>query len=127
VGFSSDRRDGESRLAAYVEGLTTTLGHADRVGPFRSYCIGLLLPGDRKSVEPMAARVAPERVQAAHQSLHHFIAKAEWSDDAVLTAVRSHVLPIMQRHGKVRGWMIDDTGVPKKGTHSVGVARQHCG
>ena len=127
MGLSSERRDGESRLAAYVEGLTTTLGHADRVGPFRSYCIGLLLPGGRKSVEPMAARVAPERVQAAHQSLHHFIAKAEWSDDAVLTAVRSHVLPIMQRHGKVRGWMIDDTGVPKKGTHSVGVARQYCG
>jgi SRSO17 transposase len=75
----------------------------------------------------MAARVAPERVQAAHQSLHHFIAKAEWSDDAVRAAVRSHVLPIMQRHGEIRGWMIDDTGVPKKGIHSVGVARQYCG
>ena len=85
MGLSSDRQDSGSRLAAYVEGLTTALGHADRAGPFRSYCIGLLLPGDRKSVEPMAARVAPERVQAAHQSLHHFIAKAEWSDDAVLT------------------------------------------
>ena len=127
MGLSSDRHDSESRLAAYVEGLTAALGHADRAGPFRSYCIGLLLPGDRKSVEPMAARVAPERVQAAHQSLHHFIAKAEWSDEAVLTAVRSRVLPIMQRHDKIRGWMIDDTGVPKKGTHSVGVARQYCG
>lgn len=126
MGLSSDRQDSESRLAAYVEGLTAALGHADRAGPFRSYCIGLLLPGARKSVEPMAARVAPERAQAAHQSLHYFIAKAEWSDDAVLTAVRSHVLPIMQRHGKMRGWMIDDTGVPKKGTHSVGVARQYC-
>ena len=106
MGLSSDRHDSESRLAAYVEGLTAALGHADRAGPFRSYCIGLLLPGDRKSVEPMAARVAPERVQAAHQSLHHFIAKAEWSDEAVLTAVRSRVLPIMQRHDKIRGWMI---------------------
>jgi SRSO17 transposase len=64
-------------LAAYVEGLTTALGPAGRSAPFRADCIGLLPPGDRKSVEPMAARVAPERVQAAHQSLHHFIAKAD--------------------------------------------------
>ncbi|MDR3475860.1 MAG: transposase, partial [Devosia sp.] len=67
--------------------MTAALGHADRAAPFRSYCVGLLLPGARKSVEPMAARVAPERVQAAHQSLHHFVAKADWSDDAILTAV----------------------------------------
>lgn len=103
------------------------LGHADRAVPFRSYCTGLLLPGDRKSVEPMAARVEPGRVQAAHQSLHHFVAKAEWSDEAVLAAVRGRVLPIIEQHGGVRAWMIDDTGIPKKGTHSVGVARQYCG
>ena len=120
-------RSSESRFASYVEALTTALGHADRAMPFRSYCTGLLLPGDRKSVEPLAARVEPGRVQAAHQSLHHFVAKAEWSDEAVLAAVRSRVLPVIEQRGGVRAWMIDDTGIPKKGTHSVGVARQYCG
>jgi SRSO17 transposase len=119
--------DGEARFAAYVATLGKALGHADRVAPFRSYCTGLLLPGERKSVEPMAARVEPGRVQAAHQSLHHFVAKAEWSDEAVLAAVRSQVLPVLEQRGAIRAWIIDDTGVPKKGTHSVGVARQYCG
>ena len=117
----------ESRLAAYVEALTGALGHADRAAPFRSYCTGLLLPGARKSVEPMAARVEPLRVQAVHQSLHHFVAKADWSEDALLAAVRARVLPVMQQQGAVRGWVVDDTGIPKKGKHSVGVARQYCG
>ena len=127
MGSLPDTRGSGSRLRSYVEALTGGLGHADRVSPFRSYCAGLLLPGARKSVEPMAARVEPGRVQAAHQSLHHFVAKADWSDDALLAAVRGYVLPIIEQHGKVRGWMIDDTGIPKKGIHSVGVARQYCG
>lgn len=105
MGLSSDTRNSELRLTAYVEALTATLGHADRAAPFRSYCVGLLLPGSRKSVEPMAARVSPERVQAAHQSLRHFIAKADWSDDAVLAAVRTRVLPLIEQHGNIRGWM----------------------
>jgi SRSO17 transposase len=86
-----------------------------------------LLPGDRKSVEPMAARVQPGRVQAAHQSLHHLVAKADWSDEAMFGAVRQQVMPAIERHGAVRAWIIDDTGFPKKGTLSVGVARQYCG
>ena len=117
----------ESRFEAYVEALSESLGHADRVTPFRSYCAGLILPGDRKSVEPMAARVAPGRVQAAHQSLHHLVAKAEWSDQAVLASVRAQVLPRITRSGAINAWIIDDTGFPKKGVHSVGVARQYCG
>ncbi|NGO56237.1 IS701 family transposase, partial [Allomesorhizobium camelthorni] len=84
-------------------------------------------PGERKSVEPMAARVEPGRVQAAHQSLHHFVAKADWSDDAVLSRVRERVLPALERQGPIRAWIVDDTGFPKKGKHSVGVARQYCG
>ena len=60
-------------------------------------------------------------------SLHHFVAKADWSDEALLAAVRAQVLPIIEQRGLIRGWMIDDTGIPKKGTHSVGVARQYCG
>jgi SRSO17 transposase len=127
VGLSSDTQSSESRFAAYVEVIGSVLGHADRDAPFRAYCTGLLLPGDRKSVEPMAARVEPGRVQAAHQSLHHFIARADWSDDAVLAAVRTRVLPEIERSGPIRAWIVDDTGFPKKGIHSVGVERQYCG
>jgi SRSO17 transposase len=127
VGLESKRRGSESRFDAYVEAMTSALGHADRSAPFRSYCAGLLLPGDRKSVEPMAARVQPGRVQAAHQSLHHFVAKADWSDAAVLAAVRARVLPVVEQHGPIRALIVDDTGMPKKGKHSVGVARQYCG
>ena len=102
MGLSSDTRSSESRLSDYVDRLSAALGHADRAAPFRSYCADLLLPGARKSVEPMAARIEPGRVQAAHQSLHHFVAKADWSDEALLTAVRAQVLPVMQRAGRKR-------------------------
>ena len=127
MGLESQGHGGASRFAAYVEAITSALGHADRGAPFRSYCAGLLLPGDRKSVEPMAARVQPGRVQAAHQSLHHFVAKSEWSDDTVLATVRARVLPIIKQRGRIRALIIDDMGMPKKGKHSVGVARQYCG
>jgi SRSO17 transposase len=127
VAFGFSAAGIESRFEAYVQALAASLGHADRAAPFRSYCAGLLLPGERKSVEPMAARLEPSRVQAAHQSLHHLVAKADWSDDATLAVVRQQVLPAIERHGPIRAWIVDDTGFPKKGTHSVGVARQYCG
>src|SRR5215218_7096192 len=117
----------EQRFAAYLDAITAALGHADRTGPARAYCTGLLLPGERKSVEPMAARLAPGRVQAAHQSLHHLVAKADWSDEAVLDVVRVHGVPAIERHGPIQCWIVDDTGFPEKGKHSVGVARQSCG
>jgi len=89
--------------------------------------MGLLLPGERKSVEPMAARLAPDNVGRTHQSLHHLVADAPWSDEAVLGSVRGHVLTAMKHNGPVAAWIVDDTGFLKKGTHSVGVARQYCG
>ena len=103
------------------------LGHADRHEPLRLYTTGLLLPGERKSVEPMAARVDPRRVRSRHQSLHHFVADADWDDAAVLAAAREYVLPTIQQHGPIQAWIVDDTSFPKKGTHSVGVAHQYCG
>src|SRR3982751_4134755 len=117
----------EERFDDYVELLGDVLGHADRLGPLRAYATGLLLPGERKSVEPMAARVEPFRVGAAHQLLHHFVAKAPWDDAALLAAVRSYALPAIEEHGPIRAWLVDDTGLPKKGRLSVGVARQYCG
>ena len=110
-----------------MEGLAQAAGHADRVIPLKSYCTGLLLPGERKSVEPMAARLAPDNVRRMHQSLHHVVADAPWSDEAVLHQVRDSVLAAMQKHGPVVCWIVDDTGFPKKGSHSVGVTRQYCG
>ena len=119
--------DNESRFAAYVEGLVSVIGHADRAKPLRDYCVGLMLPCARKSVEPMAAVTAPSRVAAQHQSLLHFVGEGQWSDEKVLAKVREMVLPEMERHGSIEAWIIDDTGFPKQGLHSVGVARQYCG
>src|SRR5712672_346622 len=119
--------DSESRFATYVEGLTSVLGHADRAGPLRDYCVGLLAAEGRKSVEPMAAVTAPAGVSVQHQKLLHFVAEAPWSDEQVLAKVREQVMPAIERHGPIEAWIIDDTGFSKKGRHSVGVAHQYCG
>ncbi len=119
--------DSESRFLAYVEGLSSVIGHADRAGPLRDYCLGLMMPVERKSVEPMAAVTAPARTAAQHQSLLHFVGQSTWSDAEVLAKVGKMVLPKIERHGAIEAWIIDDTGFPKKGEHSVGVARQYCG
>ncbi len=117
----------ESRFSVYVEGLVSVIGHADRAGPLRDYCLGLMLPCERKSVEPMAARTAPARAAAQHQKLLHFVGVAAWSDEKVLAKVREMVLPTIESHGAIEAWIVDDTSFPKKGKHSVGVARQYCG
>ena len=117
----------ESRFSAYVEGLVSVIGHADRAKPLRDYCVGLMMPCERKSVEPMAAVTAPGRVAAQHQSLLHFVGEGRWSDEKVLAKIRAMVLPKMERHGPIEAWIVDDTSFPKQGRHSVGVARQYCG
>ncbi len=117
----------QKRLAAYLDSLARAAGHADRIEPLKGYCRGLLLPLKRKSVEPMAARLAPHNVRRTHQSLHHLVADSPWSDQVLLAQVRSWTLPLMKRKGPLVAWIVDDTGSPKKGNHSVGVARQYCG
>ena len=107
-----------------MEGLATAAGHEDRQAPLKNYCKGLLLPGERKSIEPMAARLDPENVQPMRQSLHHLVAKAPWSDEVLLERVRTYVLPAMQKQGAVKAWIVDDTRFPKKGKHSVCVFRR---
>jgi len=117
----------QKRFAAYLNRLAQAAGHADRAIPLKNYCTGLVLPGERKSVEPMAARLAPDNVRRMHQSLHHLVADAPWSDEAVLAEVRAYALQAMRQKGPVQAWIVDDTGFVKKGIHSVGVTRQYCG
>ena len=123
----ADSRASAGRLANYLNGLTDGIGHAARVGPMRDYCTGLLMPCERKSVEPMAAATAPARASAQHQALLHFVGEGAWSDEAVLAKVREMVLPQIERHGAISAWILDDTGFPKHGSHSVGVTHQYCG
>lgn len=122
------RADGSAeRFSSYIEGLVSVIGHADRAKPLRDYCVGLMMPCPRKSVEPLAALTAPERTSAQHQSLLHFVGEGGWSDEKVLAEVRKMALPQIERQGAIRAWIIDDTSFPKQGRHSVGVARQYCG
>jgi SRSO17 transposase len=116
-----------NRFAAYVGELTKVVGHADRAGPLRDYCSGLLATEGRRSVEPMAAVTAPARVSAQHQKLLHFVANSEWSDEQMLAKVRDLVTPSLTQQGPIEAWIIDDTSFPKKGRHSVGVHHQYCG
>src|SRR3972149_1192085 len=97
-------RESEDRLCAYLDELAGVMGRVSRVGPMRDYCTGLLLPGERKSVEPIAAVTAPGRVAAQHQSLLHFVAQGGWSDARVLGKVREMVLPRIERHGGIEAW-----------------------
>lgn len=119
--------DLDIRFASYVEELASVMGHADRARPLRDYCTGLILPGERKSVEPMAARTDPARVSAQHQSLLHFVGSGAWSDEKVLAKISELVMPAITKHGPIEAWIIDDSGLPKKGRHSVGVKPQYCG
>ena len=122
-----EAQSSEARFVEYVDSLAQVLGREDRARPLKDYCTGLLMPGERKSVEPMAAVVAPARVSAKHQSLLHLVGQAAWSDEALLGKVRELVLPAIEAQGKIEAWIVDDTGFAKKGVHSVGVARQYCG
>jgi SRSO17 transposase len=119
--------DSAERFSAYLQEIAGVMEHAARVAPMRAYCSGLLLDCERKSVEPIAAATAPHAASAQHQSLLHFLAKGEWSDEKVLGKVRGLVLPQIERHGAIKAWIIDDTSFPKDGSHSVGVSHQYCG
>ena len=115
------------RLKSYLSRLAGCLGHVDRNEPLNDYLHGLLMPGKRKSIEPMALRLSPKSVSSKHQSLHHFVSDSPWNEERLLEAVRAEVLPLFEPLGGIAAWVIDDTGMPKKGRDSVGVSRQYCG
>lgn len=115
-----------SEFERYINHLCEVLGHRDRHAGFAHYSRGLMLPIERKSVEPLAAHIDPLHVSSQHQSLHHLVAMSEWSDRAVLERVRDWVMPWLGQNSRFY-WIVDDTGFPKKGSHSVGVAHQYCG
>ncbi len=110
----------------YLAHLGGGLGHADRQAGLRGYCAGLMAPLKRKSVEPMAAHQAPQATRVRHQCLHHFVAESAWSDEEMLLRVAQWVAPKMD-FSEGGWWIVDGTGFPKQGRHSVGVARQYCG
>jgi SRSO17 transposase len=127
MGMDHEAAESEQRFAAYIERLGSVMGHADRKRPFKDYCTGLVMPLERKSVEPLAAVTEPGHACAQHQSLLHFVGEAPWSDEEVLAKVHEMVLPSIERQEPIAAWIIDDTAIPKKGKHSVGVAHQYCG
>src|SRR3972149_2067253 len=104
------------RFDAYLSRLCEGRGHADRDAPMREYCSGLMLPLERKSVEPIAAHVGPQAVSAKHQSLLHFVGNSTWSDEAILRSVHDYVMERVPKDGR-KGWVlvVDDTGHPKQG------------
>ncbi len=114
----------QKRLAACLDSLARAAEHAGRMEPLKGYGKGLLLPLKRKSVEPMAALLAPHKVRRAHQSLHHLVAGSPWSDQALLAQLRGWALPLIKKKEPLAAWIVADTGIPKKEKYSVGVARQ---
>ena len=119
--------DSAHRLAQYLTHLAGALGDARRKQPMTDYCSGLLLACERKSVEPIAAVIAPGGASAKHQSLMHFVSESPWADEDVFAKVREYVLPAIERSGPIEVWILDETSFPKCGSHSVGVKHQYCG
>jgi SRSO17 transposase len=119
----------ETRLEAYFERIGDVLRDARQRASFSAYALGILGDGDRKSCEPIAARGATEPTMArrAHERLLHFLARSTWDDEAVRLVAARHAIAAAETREAVTTWIIDDTGFPKQGKHSVGVQRQYSG
>jgi SRSO17 transposase len=121
--------DAVQRLKQYFARIGDVLGNDSRRGSFAMYAMGLMGDGDRKSVEPIAARACadPEKADALHQRLLHFVLDSKWSDEAVRRVAADYVVSAMQAREPIEAWILDDTGFLKQGSHSVGVQRQYTG
>ena len=121
--------DTERRLEDFFAGIGDILGNDGRRASFAQYAMGLLGEGERKSIEPIAARCCPdpEQVDAVHQRLQHFVTDSRWDDRSVRRFAARHAVSAMTQREPVVSWIVDDTGFLKQGDHSVGVQRQYTG
>ena len=117
----------ESRLECFLGHVGEELPRSDQRQKFALYTLGLLSEAERKSVEPLAAPTRPEAPDAAHQAMLHFVANAPWEDRPVRRRALAWGLWGATARSPVRGTILDDTGLPKQGKHSVGVQRQYTG
>src|ERR1700739_3451149 len=108
--MDDEARASEARFVEYIESWAEVLGYVDRAGPLKDYCTGLLMPGERKSIEPIASVVAPSRVSAGHQSLLALCGQSGGSDESMLAKVRELVVPAMEMQGRIEAWIVDGTG-----------------
>src|SRR5688572_13470737 len=116
----------DAELERFLDTLTEGMGRPERERAMRLYVTGLLLDGSRKSMQPMAARLAetPAKADAVRQRLDQCISSSRWADEVV----RKRLAGLVERQmPNIEAFVIDDTGFPKKGTHSVGVGRQYSG
>ena len=122
-------RAAEQRLHDYLDHLGEILGTPQRRTNFARYAFGLIGAGERKSMEPIAARsgASVAHMDAAHQRLQEFITDSAWNDHAVRLAAARYALEPMTQAAVPWAWIVDDTGFLKKGKHSVGVQRQYTG
>jgi SRSO17 transposase len=122
-------RTAEKRLNKYLDEIGVILGNQRRRASFATYVFGILGDGDRKSVEPIAARACadPEKIDALHQRLLHFLVDSNWRDRDVRRAAAEHIITALEEEEPIEAWVIDDTGFLKQGKHSVGVQRQYTG
>lgn len=112
------RRSVES-FGAFLEPLVMAMGRSERREGAALYVEGLLTPGHRKSVEPMAERLGVDK-----QKLQQFVSDSPWREEGLWEAVRREVIPVL---GPLESWIIDETGWIKQGCQSVGVGPQYCG
>lgn len=117
------------RLDEYFQCIGDVLGDPRRRASFATYAMGILGEGERKSMEPIAARATadPGAVDAAHQRLGHFIGNGVWDDQEVRRVSAQYALGAMLERESIAAWILDDTGFLKQGRHSVGVQRQYTG
>ena len=116
----------DAELTEFVDELFTGLGRKERVENLGHYLTGLLLDGERKSIEPIAARLVdkPVEIEGMRQRLQQAVTVATWPEQELFRRLARKVdgeLP------GIEALVIDDTGFPKKGSHSVGVQRQYSG
>ena len=119
----------QRRLVSYLEGIGEILGDPRRQANFATYVMGLLSEGERKSVEPIAARACADMdlTDPMHQRLLHFLVDSTWSDREVRRAAAREAVGAITAREPIDAMIIDDTGLLKQGKHSVGVQRQYTG